>query len=174
VGVVGDVRQESPADQPGATLYMPMTQHPFYANQIHVVLRTSVKPLSLMSAVDERIAKTNPMIARRYTTMDAMGDKSIATERFRAALISSFAVVGLLWSVLGHATKMACVGILIGVVSSAVLARLVENMLVGVKSTDPVSLGLVSAVLLITALGAALGPGWSATRVSSMAALRAE
>jgi len=45
---------------------------------------------------------------------------------------------------------------------------------VGVRPTDPISLGLVSAVLLITALGAALGPGWSATRVSPMAALRAE
>ena len=54
VGVVGDVRQDSPAEKPGATLYMPMTQHPFYANQIHVVLRTAVKPLSLMSAVDEQ------------------------------------------------------------------------------------------------------------------------
>lgn len=50
VGVVGDVRQDSPAEKPGASLYMPMTQHPFYANQIHVVLRTQVKPLTLMSA----------------------------------------------------------------------------------------------------------------------------
>jgi putative ABC transport system permease protein len=209
VGVVGDVRQDSPAEKPGATLYMPMTQHPFYANQIHVVLRTQVKPLTLMSAVDERIARVDPLIARRYTTMDAMVDKSISTERFRAALISSFAGVGLLLamlgvygtvaysvaqrrfefgvrmafgaergtilrSVLGHATRMACLGIVIGVALSMALARLVESMLVGVSPTDPVSLGLVSAVLLITALGAASGPGWSATRVSPMAALRAE
>ena len=149
VGVVGDVRQDSPAEKPGATLYMPMTQHPFYANQIHVVLRTEVKPLTLMSAVDERIARVDPLIARRYTTMDAMVDKSIATERFRAALISSFAGVGLLLamlgvygtvayavaqrrfefgvrmafgaergtilrSVLGHASKLACCGIVAG------------------------------------------------------------
>lgn len=209
VGVVGDVRQDSPAERPGATLYMPMTQHPFYANQIHVVLRTQGKPLALMSAVDERIARVDPLIARRYTTMDAMVDKSISTERFRAALISSFAGVGLLLamlgvygtvaysvaqrrfefgvrmafgaergtilgSVLGYATKMACLGIVIGVALSAALARLVESMLVGVSPTDPASLGLVSAVLLITALGAALGPGWSATRVSPMAALRTE
>jgi putative ABC transport system permease protein len=209
VGVVGDVRQDSPAEKPGPTLYMPMTQHPFYANQIHVVLRTQVKPLTLMSAVDERIARVDPLIARRYTTMDAMVDKSIAAERFRAALISSFAGVGLLLamlgvygtiaysvaqrrfefgvrmafgaergtilrSVLGHATKMACLGIVIGVALSVALARLVESMLVGVSPTDPLSLGLVSAALLITALGAASGPGWSATRVSPMAALRAE
>jgi len=208
-GVVGDVRQESPAERPGATLYMPMTQHPFYANQIHVVLRTAVKPLSLMNAVDERIARVDPPIARRYTTMDAMVNKSVATERFRAALISSFAGVGLLLamfgvygtvayavtqrrfefgvrmafgaergtilrSVLGHASRMACVGIVLGVALSVGLARLVESMLVGVKPTDPVSLGMVAAVLLMTALGAALGPGWSATRVDPMVALRAE
>jgi hypothetical protein len=148
VVVVGDVRQESPAERPGATLYMPMTQHPFYANQIHVVLRTAVKPLNLINAVDERIARVDPLIARRYTTMDAMVDKSVATERFRAALISSFAGVGLLLamlgvygtmaysvaqrrfefgvkmalgaergtilrSVLGHASKVACVGIMV-------------------------------------------------------------
>jgi putative ABC transport system permease protein len=209
VGVVGDVRQESPAEKPGAALYMPMTQHPFYANQIHVVLRTAVKPLTLMSAVDERIARVDPLIARRYTTMDAMVDKSIATERFRAALISSFAGMGLLLamlgvygtvaysvaqrrfefgvrmafgaergailrSVLGHATRMAGLGIVIGTALSVALARLVENMLVGVRPTDPVSLGLVAAILMVTALAAALGPGWSATRVSPMAALRAE
>jgi putative ABC transport system permease protein len=209
VGVVGDVRQESPAERPGATLYMPMTQHPFYANQIHVVLRTAVKPVILINAVDEKIARVDPLIARRYTTMDAMMDKSVATERFRAALISSFAGVGLLLamlgvygtmaysvaqrrfefgvrmafgaergtilrSVLGHASKVSCVGIVIGVALSVVLARLVESMLVGVRPTDPVSLVLVSALLLMTALGAALGPGWSATRVSPIAALRAE
>jgi predicted permease len=60
VGVVGDVRQESPAERPGPALYMPMTQHPFFANQIHIVLRTDVKPLSLMGAVDAKIAQAEP------------------------------------------------------------------------------------------------------------------
>jgi ABC-type antimicrobial peptide transport system permease subunit len=187
---------------------MPMTQHPFYANQIHLVLRTQVAPLTLMGAVDQSIARVDPMIARRYTTMDAMFDRSIATERFRAVLLSSFAGVGLLLamlgvygtvaysaaqrrfefgvrmafgaergavlrSVLGHATKMACLGIVIGLALSLALARLVESMLVGVGPADPVSLGLVSLLLLVTALGAAFGPGWSATRVSPMAVLRA-
>ncbi len=209
IGVVGDVRQDSPAERPGPALYMPMTQHPSYANQIHVVLRTAVKPLSLMTAVDGKIAQVNPLIARRYTTMDAMLDKSVATERFRAALISLFAGVGLLLamlgvygtvayavtqrrfefgvrmafgaeratilrSVLGHASKMACVGIAVGGVLSVALARLVESMLVGVRPTDPMSLGMVAVLLLLTALGAALGPGWSATRVNPMVALRAE
>jgi predicted permease len=209
VGVVGDVRQESPAEKPGATLYMPMTQHPYFANQIHVVLRTGVKPLSLMSGVDGKIAALAPQMARKYTTMDAMVDKSVGTERFRATLVSLFAGVGLLLamlgvygtvayavtqrrfefgvrmafgaergtilrSVLGHASRMACVGIVLGVALSVGLARLVESMLVGVRPTDPVSLGMVAGLLLMTALGAALWPGWSATRVDPMVALRAE
>ncbi|QEE26861.1 ABC transporter permease [Terriglobus albidus] len=209
VGVVGDVRQESPAELPGPALYMPLTQHPFYANQIHIVLRTGVKPLSLMNAVDAKIAQANPLIARRYTTMDSMLDKSMATETFRAVLLSTFAGVGLLlamlgvygtvaysvaqrrfefgvrmafgaerrtilWSVLKHASRMACIGILLGGVLSAVSARLVESMLVGVRPTDLVSLVVVSMLLLLTALTAALAPGWSATRVSPVEALRAE
>jgi hypothetical protein len=209
VGVVGDVRQESPAERPGPALYMPMTQHPFFANQIHIVLRTDVKPLSLMGAVDAKIAQAEPLIARRYTTMDAMLDKSVATERFRAVLIASFAGVGLLLamlgvygtvaysvaqrrfefgvkmafgaergailrSVLGQATRMAAIGIALGVALSLAQARLVESMLVGVRPTDPASLGIVAALLLLTALGAALVPGWGAMRVSPVEALRAE
>jgi ABC-type lipoprotein release transport system permease subunit len=69
---------------------------------------------------------------------------------------------------------MACVGIVLGVALSVGLARLVESMLVGVRPTDPVSLGMVAGLLLMTALGAALWPGWSATRVDPMVALRAE
>ena len=207
VGVVGDVRQESPAENPGPTLYMPMTQHPFYANQIHIVLRTEVKPLTLMSAVQEAIARVNPFIAMRFTTMDAMVNTSIATERFRAALISSFAGVGLLLAMLGvygtmaytvaqrtfeigvrmafgaergailgtvlaHAAKLAGYGIAVGLVLSLLLARLVTSMLAGVRPTDPVSLGVASLLLLLTALAAALAPGWRATHVDPMVALR--
>ena len=107
VGVVGDVRQNMPAEQPGPTLYMPMTQHPFYANQIHVVLRTRQKPLALLHAAQQTIIEINPLIALRFTTMDAMMDKSTSAERFRAVLISSFAGVGLLLAMLGVYGTMA-------------------------------------------------------------------
>jgi predicted permease len=207
VGVVGDVRQESPAENPGPTLYMPMTQHPYYGNQIHIVLRTEVKPLTLMNAVQQTIAGVNPFIAMRFTTMDAMVNTSIETERFRAVLISSFAGVGLLLAMLGvygtmaytvaqrtfeigvrmafgaergailstvltHAAKLACYGIAVGLVLSLLLARLVTSMLVGVRPTDPISLGVASLLLLLTALAAALAPGWRATHVDPMVALR--
>ena len=209
VGVVGDVRQESPAEQPDPALYMPMAQHPFYANQIHIVLRTQVVPLSLMNAVQEKIAQANPLIALRFTTMDAMVNRSIAAERFRAALVSTFAGVGLLLAMLGvygtmeysvsqrtfefgirmafgaersvilgsvlkHAGKLACYGIMVGLLLSLVLGRLVAGMLVGVRPTDAVSLWAAASLLLLTALLAAFAPSWKATHVNPMTALRAE
>ncbi|WP_158749345.1 ABC transporter permease [Acidobacterium sp. S8] len=107
VGVVGDVRQDSPAAKPGATLYMPMAQHPFFATEIHIVLRTKVAPLTLMNAVQAQIKQTNSQIATKFTTMDTMVGASIATERFRSALISSFAGVALLLAMLGVYGTMA-------------------------------------------------------------------
>ena len=101
VGVVGDVRQDSPADKPGPTLYMPMTQHLAYANQIHIVLRTKVKPLTLVSGVRQVVIRANPLVAMRFTTMDAMVNDSMTVERFRAVLLSTFAGAGLLLAMLG-------------------------------------------------------------------------
>jgi predicted permease len=209
VGVVGDVRQESPAEKPGPALYMPMTQHPFYANQIHIVLRTGVKPLTLMNVVQEKILQTNPLIALRFTTMDAMVNKSMAAERFRAVLVSSFAGVGLLLAMLGvygtmaysvaqrsfeigirmafgaekrailsrvmeHAAKLGLCGVAAGLALSLVLARLAAGMLVGVRPMDPASIAAAAALLMLTALAAAFAPGWKATRVDPMAALRGD
>jgi ABC-type antimicrobial peptide transport system permease subunit len=51
--------------------------------------------------------RTNPQIATKYTTMDAMVGESIAAERFRSVLISSFAGVGLLLAMLGVYGTMA-------------------------------------------------------------------
>ncbi|HEX5235120.1 MAG TPA: ABC transporter permease [Silvibacterium sp.] len=107
IGVVGDVRQDSPASNPGPTLYMPMAQHPFYATQIDIVLRTKIAPLTLMHVVQKKIKEINPAIATRYTTMDAMVGKSMAAERFRSVLLSSFAGLGLLLAMVGVYGTMA-------------------------------------------------------------------
>jgi putative ABC transport system permease protein len=209
IGVVGDVRQDSPAEKPGPALYMPMAQHPYHANQIHIVLRTQVKPLTLMNTVQTKIMQTNPQIAMSFTTMDALVNESITTERFRAVLISAFASAGLLLAMLGvygtmaytvaqhtfeiglrmafganraiilrgilrHAAMLTCIGIAVGLVLSLALARLVTAMLVGVRPMDPFSLGAASLLLLLTALAAATAPGWKATHINPLKALRVE
>ena len=70
--------------------------------------------------------------------------------------------------------KLACIGIVLGLVASAALARLVTSMLVGVQPLDPLSLGAAVAVLLLTALMAAAIPGWKALHVNPLTALRAD
>ncbi len=107
VGVVGDVRQDSPASQPGPILYLPIAQHPYRAAEMDLVLRTKVPPLSLMNTVQAETMHANSQIATKFTTMDAMVGESIAVERFRSALISSFAGVGLLLAMLGVYGTMA-------------------------------------------------------------------
>jgi putative ABC transport system permease protein len=209
IGVAGDVRQNSPAEAPGPTLYMPMAQHPFYANQIHIVLRTRVAPLTLMSAVQRKLLAVNPLIALRFTTMDTMLNRAMASERFRAALLSCFAAVGLLLAMLGvygtmaysvaqrtfeiglriafgahrsailrgvleHAAKLACCGVAAGLLLGLAAARLVASMLVAVRPMDPISVAAAACLLLFTALAAAFAPGWRATRVDPMIALRME
>lgn len=107
IGVSGNVRQDSPASQPGPNIYMPMAQHPSRAPDINVVLRTNVPPLTLMNVVRAKIQQANPQIAMHFTTMDAMVGESIAAERFRSALLSAFAGVGLLLALLGVYGTMA-------------------------------------------------------------------
>jgi len=101
---------------------------------------------------------------------------SVAQRRFEFGVRMAFGAERgtILWSVLKHASRMACIGIVLGGMLSVVSARLVESMLVGVRPTDVVSLVVVSVLLLMTALAAALAPGWNATRVSPVEALRAE
>jgi putative ABC transport system permease protein len=145
----------------------------------------------------------------RFTTMDAIVNESITTQRFRAALISLFAAAGLLLSMLGvygtmaytvaqrtfeigirmafganrtvilrailsRAAMLACFGIMAGVALSFMLVRLVTAMLVGVRPMDPVSLGAASLLLLLTAIAAAAAPGWKATHINPLAALRSQ
>ncbi|HWA93248.1 MAG TPA: ABC transporter permease [Terracidiphilus sp.] len=153
VGVVGDVRQDSPAEQPGPTLYMPMAQHPYYANQIHIVLRTEVKPLSLVNAVRAKIMQTNPEIAMKFTTMDAMVNDSITVERFRAVLLAAFAGAGLLLAMLG----------VYGTIEYSVAQRGFEigiRMAFGADKSAILG-GILKHAALLACLGIVLGAGAS-------------
>jgi predicted permease len=107
VGVVADIRQDSPAQEPGPAIYMPMAQHPSRAPEIQLVLRTKLPPLALMNTVQATIQRINPQIAMHFTTMDTLIGESVAAERFRSALFSAFAGVGLLLAMLGVYGTMA-------------------------------------------------------------------
>ena len=107
VGVVGDVRQSSPAAQPGPEIYMPLRQHPFPSTDVEVVLRTSRDPQMLIPAVQKTIVGVNSQIAMKFTTMGDLVRDSIGDQRFRAVLASSFAVLALLLALSGMYAVMS-------------------------------------------------------------------
>ncbi|HEU5451048.1 MAG TPA: ABC transporter permease [Terriglobales bacterium] len=159
VGVVADVRQESPASSPGPTLYMPLLQHPFYGNELQVVMRTAVTPTSLIDTVRSRVGAENPQVAMRFTTMDAMLSRSIATPRLRMTLVALFAGLALLLAMAG----------MYGVMSYVTTQRIPEfgvRMALGASPRDVVLLVLRRAAQM-AAVGIAIGLGlaFSAARV---------
>jgi ABC-type antimicrobial peptide transport system permease subunit len=76
--------------------------------------------------------------------------------------------------VLREAAWIAGAGVLLGLATTLLLARLVQAMLFGVKPYDAVSLGGSSVLLLGMALLASLIPAMRAANVDPMEALRNE
>jgi putative ABC transport system permease protein len=101
VGVVGNVRQDSPASAMSAALYMPLAQHPFRANEVQVAIRTQVDPSSVVTPVQQIVREMNPEVAMKFTTMNAMVGDSVAAPRFRTTLAIAFAGLALLLAVMG-------------------------------------------------------------------------
>jgi putative ABC transport system permease protein len=109
VGVVGNVRQDSPASEASAAMYMPLAQHPYRANEVQVAMRTQVDPSSLIAPVTQIVREMNPDVATKFTTMDAMVSDSAAAPRFRTTLAISFAALALLLAIMGVYAVMSYV-----------------------------------------------------------------
>jgi predicted permease len=149
VGVVGDVRQASPASQPGPELYMPLRQHPYAANEVQLVVRARVPPETLIGAVQRTVRAADPAVAMKFTTLDGSVENSIAAPRFRATLVSTFASLALLLALAG----------IYAVMSYTTAQRMSEFALrvaLGAKSGDLVRLVLARAGLLAV-IGAVAG-----------------
>jgi predicted permease len=74
--------------------------------------------------------------------------------------------------ILKQGMNLALIGTAIGIVLSFLLFRGLSSVLYGVKSTDFVTLGAVSAILLAVAFAASYVPALRATRVDPVVALR--
>ena len=128
IGVVGDVKSRGLNTEVRPTYYVPMTQVPF--SQMVVVAKTSVDPHTLIKAANGEVAaidKDLPVFAAK--TMEEYLSASVTTPRFNTTLLSIFAAVALILTIVG----------LYGVMSYSVAQRTNEigiRLALGAQSRD--------------------------------------
>src|SRR6185503_13061737 len=76
--------------------------------------------------------------------------------------------------VVGRGLTLASVGVVVGLVGALILTRLMQGVLYGVTSSDPLTYTVVAVVLLVVASLASWVPALRAAHVDPLVALRAE
>jgi ABC-type lipoprotein release transport system permease subunit len=108
IGVVGDVRQRSPAREPLPECYMTYGQHAFNGATMSIVLRTAGDPNALADAVRRMAREKSPDIPVKLTTMESIVSENVAAPRFRTLLLAIFAGLALCLALAGVYGVMAC------------------------------------------------------------------
>jgi predicted permease len=146
VGVVGDMRNDNPAVPPGPEIYMAYRQHPYHANDLHIVVRAQG---DVSGAARKTIAQIDPGIPVKVSTLEQFHTDAVALPRFRTLLLIVFA---------GIAAALATAGVY-GVMSYAAAQRQAEmgvRIALGATGGDVVSM-LVGSGAKLAAIGLACG-----------------
>ena len=102
VGVVADLRQHGPAEEPGPVVYY---SHRQFADRVlgwHFFARTRHDPATLLTAVRERVREVDPhQPVSALATLDAVVARALAPRRFNAALVGLFAAFALALTAVG-------------------------------------------------------------------------
>jgi putative ABC transport system permease protein len=101
VGVVGNVRQDSPASPVAQTMYVPVAQHSFRAAEMQVVIRTALDAATMATTLEPMLKHDYPQVAVSSTTMREAIGESFSAQRFRTLLFGGFAAVGILLAAVG-------------------------------------------------------------------------
>jgi putative ABC transport system permease protein len=158
VGVVGDVRNRGLNTEPRAAYYVPHTQVPF--SQMVVVVKTNNEPRSFIPAATKDVAAMDPDLPPfGVKTMEEYLSASVAKPRFNTTLLSIFAGVALVLTIVG----------LFGVMSYSVVQRRNEigiRMALGAQRRD-VLLMIVKqgSKLILSGLAIGLFGAFLATRL---------
>jgi len=100
VGVVGDVRQNGPSEEPRPTVFLPQGQLPAYIT--HLVVRTSVEPKALVNAVKRAVHDVDKgQAVGEIETMDEYLSGALARPRVYSSMLSVFAALALTLAALG-------------------------------------------------------------------------
>jgi len=76
--------------------------------------------------------------------------------------------------ILGQGLKLAAVGVALGLLGAIAFTRLLKGLLFGISPSDPLTFGLIAALLVGVALLACWIPARRATKVDPLEALRSE
>jgi putative ABC transport system permease protein len=101
VGVVGDVRQDSPASAPYPTFYTPVAQHAHAATDMQIMVRTRSDAGAMSLTLAKYMKRQYPQVAVLSTTMRENVGESERAQHFRTLLFGSFAGVSILLAMTG-------------------------------------------------------------------------
>jgi predicted permease len=157
VGVVGNIRERGPSNDPPPIMYIPQAQvnDAFTALGNRILpsawtVRTNGDPLRMAAAVRREVTATDPgQAVFDFRSMAQVFEKSMATHSFILLLLTVFAAIALL---------LAAIGIY-GVMSYDVEQRAHEigiRMALGAAQGDVVRL-VVRHGMVLTAIGVAIG-----------------
>jgi len=105
VGIVGDVRQDNPAEEPPPQIYVPQKQMPWIFTTLLIRLRAGT-PASL-PLIRDALRRVEPTLPVQLVTMAASRRQLTAEPMLYAILLSGFAAVALGLAVLGVYASMA-------------------------------------------------------------------
>jgi putative ABC transport system permease protein len=74
--------------------------------------------------------------------------------------------------IIGEGARLAGIGIVTGIVVAILASRALQALLFGISSTDPATFALASVSLALTALAAAAGPAYRASRIDPVVLLK--
>jgi putative ABC transport system permease protein len=101
VGVVGNVRQDSPGTPPASMIYTPVAQHAGAAQNMQVVVRTKTEAGAMAATLTRIMKRQYPQVAVKASTMRENVGESERAQRFRTLLFGSFAGVSILLAITG-------------------------------------------------------------------------
>jgi putative ABC transport system permease protein len=186
VGIAGDIREDGLTRPVFPQAYTCFTQQAFggILNGGSLVVRTSLHPAAVASAVRTVIRAVNPEAAPGTQTMDSVLAGSLAKQRFQMEILAGFAVLALLlaavglYGVLSHmvTANRAQIGIRLALGAR----RSLVFRMIAVRALTLAGIGVVAGTLgcvalrhVLTAAVFGIGPNDPATLAGAIAVLLA-
>jgi putative ABC transport system permease protein len=206
VGIVGDIRHQSLAGTPSATMYFPTRQ----SGRVNFVIRTQGDPSNIVGAVRQEVKALDPdQPIASVRLMTEWVDSSVAAPRYRTTLLALFAALAMILAATGiygvmsysvaqrtheigvrmamgarqfdvlklvvrQGMLLTVIGVVVGLAGAFALTRVMSTLLFGVTAKDPLTFGVVAALLIAVAFLACFVPARRATKVDPLVALRYE